>query len=133
MPENEKEQRILQDIDNARRHLELFRQRKDQTMIEQTEKLLREYQQELEAHRRQRGNPSVEVRGFICRSTLGEMTTCSLNEIDKEIEKLKKYIAEGRKGTALEPRDYPHELDVALRRKDWVMEVYEYLRDKCPE
>jgi hypothetical protein len=61
------------------------------------------------------------------------MYACSLNEIDKEIEKLKRYIAEGRKGTALEPRDYRRELDAELHRKESLIKVHSYLKDKCPE
>jgi hypothetical protein len=66
----ERETRILQDIDNSKRSLELFHKRKDQTMIEQTEKLLKKYQQELKEQsnleglkiRENGGNPMTEEK-----------------------------------------------------------------------
>lgn len=71
---DEKELTILQNIDNAKRHLELFKKRKDETMIEETEMLLGNYKRILEAYRRlkEKGElipPAIEEKPVITAET----------------------------------------------------------------
>jgi len=73
-----------------------------------------------------------KIRGFMCRSILEDMFICEINRLDREIERLKKHIELGHKGSPLEPRDYNRELDIAMHRKEKLIEVYNYLKSKCP-
>ena len=74
-----------------------------------------------------------EPRGFICRSIMEDMNVCLILQLDKEIEKLKKHIELGHKGSGLEPRDYPRELEVAFNRKKKTGMVFRYLTKQCPK
>lgn len=73
------------------------------------------------------------IRGSNCRSVLDEIASCRLNELKKEAEKLHKKIMQGKKGSPLEPRDYPDELRLNQWQRENILKVHEYLKKKCPE
>jgi len=75
----------------------------------------------------------TKIKGFICRSILDDMFICEVNKLEKEIERLKKHIELGHKGSMLDPRDYRKELSVLIDKKTRAVEVYEYFKSKCPK
>ena len=62
---------------------------------------------------------------------LRDAFTCIIEAQDKEIERLKKHVELGHKGTGAEPRDYPSELKSALHMKEKILNAYEEVKAVC--
>lgn len=73
------------------------------------------------------------ISSFMCRSVLEDMFTCEWLKLEKEIERTKKHIELGHRGSAIEPRNYEHELQNLLKQRDMLLKTYEYLKSKCSD
>ena len=76
----------------------------------------------------------VEGNRFKFCNTMGDAYSALLIELDKSIERTKKHIEKGSKGSPLEPRRYDKELEVELSRKRNTIEVFMVLKEEfCKE
>jgi len=75
----------------------------------------------------------MELRKRTCEHLLDEMYACIINETNKQIERTKKHIELGHRGSALEPRDYKKEYELLIKRKDLLHRLYNFLKSKCSD
>jgi len=69
----------------------------------------------------------------IHKSILDEMYACLILDYNKRIERVKKHIELGHRGSALDPRDYHKELNILLKSKQMAYETYQYLKKLLEE